>query len=204
MNIYRIKQITALIVAVVLIVSSARLYGLSQPPHIKGPYLASLLLSALAAVCLSLLLYLEQRISSTISSDLSTVYLIGSIVCDTIILTVPRGESTIWEASLLSLLTRCIAHTLLLLLECLSGGPSAEGVRNSLSTEEVNGILSRVFFLWINPILARGYGHILTRDRLPYLSQDLKPRHIRRAILEAWRQRGSLLHLLDRLVVTGG
>ena len=170
---------------------------LSQPAHIKGPYLASIFLSALAAVCLNLLLYLEQRISLTTSSDLATVYLIGSIVCDTVILTIPHAEPTPWDVSLLPVVTRCVAHTLLLILECCNGGiSSAEAATNHISTEEVKGILSRIFFLWINPILVQGYRHILTKDRLPYLSQDLKPRHIRRDMLEAWCQRGSLLRSL--------
>ena len=148
-------------------------------------------------MCLNLLFYLEQRISLATSSDLTTVYLIGSIVSDMVILTIPHTEPTAWDVSLLPVLTRCVAHTLLLILECCNGGISpTEAATNHISTEEVKGILSRTFFLWINPILVQGYRHVLTKDRIPYLGQDLKPRHIRRSMSEAWYQRGSLLRSL--------
>lgn len=128
-------------VAVIIIVSLA---WLSQPAHIKGPYLTSVFLSVLAAICLNLLLHLEQRISPSAGSDIVTVYLIGSIVCDAIILTIPHVEPTLWDASLLLVLIRCVENTSIFILECCRGGiTSTEAAANHISTEEVKGILSR-------------------------------------------------------------
>ncbi|KAK0708156.1 putative ABC transporter [Lasiosphaeris hirsuta] len=57
------------------------------------------------------------------------------------------------------------------------------------SPEECSGILSKAFFFWINPILARGYRNILIQHDLPHLSRDMRPEAIREGILKAWSQR---------------
>ncbi|OBT47770.1 hypothetical protein VE00_02219 [Pseudogymnoascus sp. WSF 3629] len=177
------KQIIGLMVAVILIVSLA---WLSQPAHIKGPYLTSVFLSALAAICLNLLLHLEQRIYPPTGSDIVTVYLI---------------EPTPWDASLLPVLVRCVGNTLIFTLECCSGGiTSTEAAANHISTKKVKGILSRTFFIWINQIIAQGYRHILTKDRIPYLRQNLKPRHISTA---AYQHRLNRLKLSTKSALIG-
>ncbi|KAH8689022.1 putative ABC transporter [Talaromyces proteolyticus] len=57
------------------------------------------------------------------------------------------------------------------------------------SPEELHGVLSRVFLIWINRVLLRGYKNILVNQDAPPLSPDTKPEVTRRRMLSAWSQR---------------
>ncbi|KAK5653329.1 hypothetical protein OQA88_9020 [Cercophora sp. LCS_1] len=119
-------------------------------------------------------------------SDLVSVYLITAILCDALRLNLP-STSTVP----VSVLARCLAYSLLLGLEYLPRGPPRNSRKDFVekSAEEESSLLSRVFFHWINPILAQGYQNILVNSDLPPLSQDVKPATTRPAILQAWSQR---------------
>ncbi|KAG2005232.1 hypothetical protein GB937_008929 [Aspergillus fischeri] len=87
-------------------------------------------------------------------------------------------------------LLRCCMHLALLVLECCTnGGPAFSDLNKHQPPEELYGVLSRLFFIWINPILLRGYKSILVNRDLPTLSQDMKPEFARKEILQAWSQR---------------
>lgn len=60
--------------------------------------------------------------------------------------------------------------------------------------EATSSFLGNVLFLWINPILARGYAKPLGDDDIPVLDRSASSKSLRRAILRAWDQRGA--HLL--------
>jgi hypothetical protein len=82
-------------------------------------------------------------------------------------------------------------HSALLVLECCAKGrPAFSGLNKQQSPEELYGVLGRVLFTWINPILLRGYRGILVNHDSPPLGQDMKPEFTRKAILQAWSQRG--------------
>lgn len=51
-----------------------------------------------------------------------------------------------------------------------------------------------MLFLWINPILVRGYSMELGQDDMPGLDQGLSSHTLRQAILRAWDQRGMFTH----------
>ncbi|ORY66313.1 putative ABC transporter [Pseudomassariella vexata] len=57
------------------------------------------------------------------------------------------------------------------------------------SPGEYHGVLSRVFFAWINSLLLKGYRTILTNDDIPTLDRNLSPKTMRRVILQLWSQR---------------
>jgi hypothetical protein len=156
--------------------------------ELETSFVASLLASLLAALGLSLLLLLEQQ-RSLKSSDLATIYLVASILCDVVTLTMPSGVSTHIGLSR-PILFRCFTHLALLILECRSKRPVFNALKNPQSLEELSGVLSRVFFTWINPILLQGYRNILVDQDLPPLSRDMKPEFTRKAILRTWDQRG--------------
>ncbi|KAH3540206.1 hypothetical protein KXV64_006099 [Aspergillus fumigatus] len=69
------------------------------------------------------------------------------------------------------------------------GDPAFGDVNEHQPPEELYGILSRLLFIIINPILLRGYKSILVGRDLPTLSQGMKPEFTRKAILQAWSQR---------------
>lgn len=150
----------------------------------EATYLASLIISAIAALSLSPLLFFEQQRSFK-PTDSTKIYLVTSILCDVVLLTIPFGIISHPDMSH-PVTVRCSAHLVLLILES-HGKRNVE--KNSQSPEELNGVFSRIFFAWINPILLRGYQSILVDQDLPPLSRDLKPAVTRKAILRAWDQR---------------
>ncbi|CAN8101311.1 unnamed protein product [Discula destructiva] len=55
--------------------------------------------------------------------------------------------------------------------------------------EAVTSFLGNILFLWINPILARGYGNELSQDDIPGLDQSLASKTLRQAVIRTWDQR---------------
>ena len=151
-------------------------------------FFISLLISLLAAPGLSLLLFLEQQRSQK-PSDLATLYLLASILCDVVVLTVSSGAAERMEISR-PVLIRCCMDAAILLFECCGKRSAFSAVNKHQSPEELSGVLSRALFTWINPILLRGYRNILIDQDLPPLSEDMKPEITRKKILQIWSQRG--------------
>lgn len=156
-----------------------------EAPH-KINFLISLFASTLAALGLSLLLLLEQQRSSK-PSDLATLYLLPSILCDAVYLTMPSETARQTNTSR-AVIIRFSIHLALLVLESRAKNPVFSVA--SQSPEEFHGVLSRVLFTWINPILLRGYRNVLVDKDLPSLSGDIKPEFTRNAMLQIWSQRG--------------
>lgn len=154
----------------------------------KINFLTSLLASTLAALGLSLLLLLEQQRSSK-PSDLATLYLLASILCDVVYMTMPT-EAADQTNTFRPVLLRCSVHLALLVLESRAKHPAFSVVSKDQSPEELHGVLSWILFIWINPILLRGYGNVLVDKDLPSLNRDIKPEFTRNAILQTWSQRG--------------
>jgi hypothetical protein len=131
------------LLAVILTLCWIALSGLGVQQ--KSEYLGSLLVSILAALCLSLLLLQEQRLSDR-ASDLSTLYLLASTLCDVIILAAPSSIASHAHITR-SVLFRCCIHSTLLLLEfCTKRRKELDNYNTSSSPEERHGILSRIFF----------------------------------------------------------
>ena len=79
---------------------------------------------------------------------------------------------------------------MLLILKCCLQSPAVNSLHKDQPPEEYYGILNRVFFTWVVPILVQGYRKILVNEDLPPLSQDMKPKRTREAIIETWSRRG--------------
>jgi ATP-binding cassette subfamily C (CFTR/MRP) protein 1 len=151
-------------------------------------FVVSLLVSSIAALGLSLLFVLEQQRSPK-PSDLAILYLFASIICDVVLLTMPSRDLAEFKV-LNPVLARSVIHSALLLLECSNGRSSVGIASNPLKPEELHNVFSRLLFIWINPILLRGYRNILVDQDLPALSGDMTPDLTRNAIIETWAQRG--------------
>ena len=151
-------------------------------------FIVSLLASSGAAFGLSLLLVLENKRSPK-PSDLAVLYLLPSIICDVLLLTMSPKIQALSTASQ-PLLARCVLHSVLLVFESCDKRPSLGSSSNLQSPEESHGVLGRVLYIWINPILFQGYTNILVDQDLPPLSQDMKPEFIRKSMLQTWSLRG--------------
>jgi ATP-binding cassette subfamily C (CFTR/MRP) protein 1 len=154
----------------------------------KLNFLASLFASQLAALGLGLLLLLEQQ-RSLKPSDLASLYLIASILCDAVYMSMPL-ENARQTSTSHPVFFRCFIHLALLVLESRTKHPAFGTVGKDQSPEELYGVLSRILFMWINPILLRGYKNVLVDKDLPSLSRDIKPEFTINAMLQIWSRRG--------------
>lgn len=146
----------------------------------------SLLASLAAALSLGLLLTAEQAKTGR-PSDIATLYLLASVGCDVLLATLPSGDGT--RAGVSSpVLVRLVSCSALLGLETTR--PPGQFAGQDLSPEECSGVLSRVFFTWINPTLVRGYQKILAHKDIPRLRRDMKPALTREVMIRRWDQRG--------------
>ncbi|KAI1347264.1 putative ABC transporter [Xylaria sp. FL0043] len=148
--------------------------------------LISLLVSGLATVGLSLRLFHEQQ--SYKPSIRVILCLSVSILCDAIYLALPP-RTDIWSNTSYPVLLRCCVHSVFLILEFSARVFASDSANKCQSPEELHGVLGKVLFTWINPILLQGYRNTLVDQELPQLSPDIEPEATRKAILQAWSQR---------------
>ncbi|KAI0555381.1 putative ABC transporter [Xylaria curta] len=160
----------------------------SSPESQNEPsFSVALLASALAALGLSVLLFLEQQRSPK-ASDLAILYLCASILCDAVYLAIQAKASRPTSSSR-PIVMRCTISSVLLVWGCCIKRSALHNTSDRLLSEDTRGVLSRLLFLWINPILYQGYRNILLPQDVPPLSQDMNSDHTRMAMLRAWSQR---------------
>ncbi|KAK1831127.1 ABC transporter, partial [Podospora conica] len=143
-----------------------------------------------AAIALTVLLILEHTRSPR-PSDLACLYLVSSILCDAVAITVPHGMSPLPGRNNRDVRARFKWYLLLLVLEHIGPRGVAEdsGSSSDLSPEEKSTLLQRAFFSWINPFLYKGYRNLILDEELPPLGRSLKPELTRARMLRAWEQR---------------
>ncbi|EFQ31083.1 ABC transporter [Colletotrichum graminicola] len=151
----------------------------------------SVTLSFIAYVALFPLLLLEHA-RSTRPSDLAVIYLLASLVYDAAVLgeqASKNGIMSLTRAEFLPTAISLFVKLCLLITESRGKGKILQVSGTKSSPEQLAGVLSRTFFWWINPILARGHTDILDEDSLPLLDSKLGSRMLRRQALRAWDQR---------------
>ncbi|KAI0814233.1 putative ABC transporter [Xylaria sp. FL0064] len=148
--------------------------------------LISLLVFGLATVGLSLRLFHEQQ--SHKPSIRVILRLCVCLLCDSIYLALP-SSTAIWANTSYPVLLRCCVHSVFLVLEFSVRIFASGSASKCQSPEELHGVLGKVLFTWINPILLQGYRNTLVDQELPQLSPDIKPEATRKAILQAWSER---------------
>jgi hypothetical protein len=72
----------------------------------------------------------------------------------------------------------------------------------SLTSEELTGVLGRLLFWWINPILNVGYHGFLIQDDLPKVDRELSSRLLRKRLIRAWNQRCKRLGTCSPMITT--
>ncbi|KAF5499422.1 ABC transporter ecdL [Colletotrichum fructicola] len=145
--------------------------------------------SFFACILLCPLLFLEHS-RSVRPSDLAIIYLLVSLACDATEFWLVYEGGKLYNDDALYM---SIANLTLKLVLIIAGSRGKASIlRNTgeqLSPEEVGGVLSRTFFWWINPILARGNKFVLSGDSLPSLHTELSSEVLRRRALRCWDQR---------------
>ncbi|GAB1312725.1 hypothetical protein MFIFM68171_02935 [Madurella fahalii] len=139
-------------------------------------------------------------------SDLAIVYLLVTLVCDSIEFGTFVNEDDVSYGAGLAMANLWVK----LVLEVAESRGKAAIQRGQWSPEESAGLLARVFFWWINPILAKGNRNILTGECLPPLDQKLSSKLRRQRALQAWAQRAkpekeiTLSRILQSIITTFG
>ncbi|PSR92117.1 P-loop containing nucleoside triphosphate hydrolase protein [Coniella lustricola] len=152
----------------------------------------AILLSFIAAAALCCLLSVAHSRSPEPSS-LAVIYLLASAGCDVLWLLFPGSHNqgfSIPDLNAVLVVLQVVVKLALLLLESSSKQGSLHAKYQSLSPEETAGLVQRVLFWWINPIIIRGTGTILKQQDLPPTGQSFSSEHLRRIILRSWDQRG--------------
>ncbi|KAF5563755.1 ABC transporter [Fusarium phyllophilum] len=138
--------------------------------------------SFVSAALLCPLLYLEHM-RSIRPADLAVLFLLLSLGCD-IAVSMQEGAKE-WSIPA----TKITLKLLLVATESRSKQRILKSPYSSQAPEELAGILGRIFFWWINPILALGNRKILSGDDLPPIDHLLTSEKLRRNGLKAWDQR---------------
>lgn len=146
--------------------------------------------SWIAYIGLCPLLFLEHR-RSIKPSDLAVIYLLASFACDLARLAALTSEKSI-SPSIALIAARGFLKFTLFLSESRGKEHLLRDDSSRWSPEQLAGVLSRAFFWWINPILARGNRRVLISDDLPPTDRELSSKWRRYCALRAWDQRGNL------------
>jgi ABC-type multidrug transport system fused ATPase/permease subunit len=77
---------------------------------------------------------------------------------------------------------------LILLLEAIELPPTGSSGERGLCPEDTSSILNRALFLWLIPILVRGYKRVLNPDDLYELVEELKPHPLSTKFDAAWKK----------------
>ncbi|OOQ83629.1 putative multidrug resistance protein [Penicillium brasilianum] len=104
-----------------------------------------------------------------------------------IILTLPSSNLEIVSLILITIIL--MLEMSLLVTESQSKVEILKPPYKSLTPEELTGVLGRLLFWWINPILKEGYHSFLTLDDLPKVDPKLSSRLLRKRLILAWNQR---------------
>ncbi|EEA22450.1 ATP-binding cassette transporter, putative [Talaromyces marneffei ATCC 18224] len=66
--------------------------------------------------------------------------------------------------------------------------------RSSSASEEASGVLGRIFFWWIHPVLKEGYKAVLNPENLPEIDSQLLSEGLRARAVRAWATRSEPLN----------
>ncbi|KAK1995506.1 P-loop containing nucleoside triphosphate hydrolase protein [Colletotrichum falcatum] len=180
------KLMIAIVLSVVqLIIITTVAFPPSKEYHEIRIY--SAIASFMACIGLAPLLLFEHS-RSLKPSDLGIVYLLVSLACDLAESTKTDSEDATFTFVAPRIANICV-KTLLLAIECRRKRTILRRPDGHFSPEELANVLDRIFFWWINPILAQGYRHILTGESLPPMCQKLSSKPLRQQALLAWGQR---------------
>lgn len=138
------------------------------------------------------LLSFREHGRSVKPSTLLTLYLVASIICDSINLaSIYQGHA---ETRTLALLTASSGlKAILLILECLNKRSYLREPYKTLPLEQTAADLNRVFLFWMNGQIWQGHIKLLSVADLPTLDYDIKSRGLRTRMIEAWDKTGTRL-----------
>ncbi|KAI1466683.1 P-loop containing nucleoside triphosphate hydrolase protein [Daldinia caldariorum] len=180
-------QVKMLLSTLLILSSLGRSIALGYLTSDSNYFCASQGLQIVAVLMLCVLSFLEHR-RSIQPSSIITLYLIACIIRDALeISRMLQGEHNRFIQD--PILAQITLEAALLATENLGKEETKESSGQYVSPEEKSGLLGRIFFWWINPVLVEGYHNVLLNSALPAVDSKLLSRTIRTAATHAWEQR---------------
>jgi len=144
-------------------------------------------ISSIAALVFCVLSFVEHRRSPT-PSTLLTLYILACFLGSAVELFILPPNVSL-DSLTFPIVSICV-ELAVLVVECQKKDALLTAPHQQLTPEERSGILERVFFWWINPILKQGFRLNLTDADLPRVGRALESENLRSKILRTWDQRG--------------
>ncbi|KAK0099337.1 hypothetical protein ONS96_008565 [Cadophora gregata f. sp. sojae] len=141
-----------------------------------------------AAACMLVLLSFLEHVRSIRPSSLILRFLAISVVAHAIQLWL-FGYQQPNPGNLGPQLTQICVELALLVSESRSKKSILKPQYQDLSPEKLSSIFGRIFFGWINAVMVKGHGKILTQTDLSDVDRKLSSNSLRRNILLSWDQR---------------
>lgn len=121
-------------------------------------------------------------------ADIAVVYILMSFLRDLKELITGIGGGNLSVSSVLLLVELCLEGALVA-QESQGKKDILLDSHDDLTPEQLSGILGRLFFWWVNPILMKGRRKVLNGIDLPDVDHKLRARRLRRSALRAWSKR---------------
>ena len=191
-----VHQVTAVILAVLSFGNAAASRGL-QVVLYRIPMLV-----AAAGICVLSPLEHYRCIGP---SGLITLYLVATVILDIAQFVESPLTGSSWTTLVLAWGQMC-TQLALLVLECREKGDILvrhDDDDSELPPEELAGILSRVFFWWVNPIILRGDREVLDETCVPELDNKLASGLLGHKMVHRWNQRGMITYSQSCVLVAG-
>jgi hypothetical protein len=141
-------------------------------------------------LALSFLILLEHKQKER-SSDLTTLYLVASIISVFLVTVFGQLEQFDRSNHAASVANICLQ----IILVCFKSIPASteDIISTPVSQEFAYGVMGRVFYIWVNAILAKSMRSLLKIGDIPLLDEEVSTVKAEADMLAAWRSRGELL-----------
>lgn len=123
-------------------------------------------------------------------STLITAFLLARLLC--FLLCLPNLDVSLDRRDREVNAAQLISTLLLVLLELQSKRTVLLQAYSNQPPEAVTSFIGNWVFLWINPILAKGYRSILSEDATPVLDEKMLSKSLRLSMRTAWDKRGTV------------
>lgn len=184
------KCTQVLSVLLLLITSQKSLPQLVDTQRIEVSSVFASVTALIASISLCGISWLEHR-RSTRPSDVVAAYLLACLFRDCLWLFLVKETSQRRKG----LLIQALIELVLLIIESLDKSSLYKRAVEP-SPEDRASFINRMLFFWVNKILFKGYKILLETSSLPSLGLNLQAEKVRRGILRAWDNRGTVNTML--------
>ncbi|QGA21426.1 hypothetical protein EYB26_009136 [Talaromyces marneffei] len=189
----RVRKRNTILPVTFLMVQLATIWQVWLEPNIYADLaIADAVISLLAAIGVLIIAVLEQS-RRFHSLHIVHVYLAFSLTRDLIEFGAQSNCSSMRNCHLIKIRV-CLEGIWLLWDSYIKEVVIHQLSRSSSASEEASGVLGRIFFWWIHPVLKEGYKAVLNPENLPEIDSQLLSEGLRARAVRAWATRSEPLN----------